>query len=58
MTRYGHDALTVAHDDVLPLADDPESGFFERAHGVEMVDARDLGQGLDGYFDFANVLAA
>ena len=31
--------------------------FFECAHGVEVTDARDLGQGLDGYFNFANILA-
>lgn len=31
---------------------------FSSAHGVLMVDAGDLGQGSDGYFDFANVLDA
>ena len=58
MARNSNNAQTVAHDDVLPLAHDPEASFLERANGVEMIDARDLRQGLDGYFDFANVLAA
>jgi hypothetical protein len=58
MSGNGHDALTVAHDNVLALAHYSEPGLFERAHGVEVIDAWDLGQGLEGYFDFANVLAA
>lgn len=52
-----HDALTVAHDDVLSLTDDLETGLLERPHGVEVIDARDLWQGLDDHFDFADVLA-
>ena len=58
MPRNGHDALTVAHDDVLALAHYSKPGFFERAHGVKVIDAWDLGQDLEDYFDFANVLAA
>jgi hypothetical protein len=58
MAGNSHDALTVAHDDVLALAHNSEAGLFKRAHGVEVVDAWDLGQGLYGYFDFANILAA
>ena len=57
MPRYGQDALTIAHDNVLSLAHHAETGLFECAHGVEVTDARDLGQGLDGYFNFANILA-
>jgi len=30
---------------MLALAHDMESGLFERAHGIEVTDARDLGQG-------------
>lgn len=45
MARNGHDALAVAHDNVLPLTHDPKTGLFECAHGVEMIDAGDLGQG-------------
>lgn len=53
-----HDALTIAHDDMLALAHNPESSFFERADGVKVIDARDLGHALDCHFDFANLLAA
>jgi len=53
-----HDALTIAHDNVSALAHYPESSFFERANGVKVIDARDLGQASDRHFDFANFLAA
>jgi hypothetical protein len=53
-----HDALTIAHDNVFALAHNPESGFFESADGVNVIDARDLGQASDHHFDFANFLAA
>ena len=58
VARNRHDALTVAHDDVLALTHDSESGLLECAHGVEVIDAWDLGQGLDSHFDFANFLSA
>jgi hypothetical protein len=29
---------------VLSLANDPEAGFFESAHGVKVIDAGNLGQ--------------
>ncbi len=41
----GHDALAVAHDDVLSLTHDPETSLFQCAHGVEVIYAGDLGQG-------------
>ena len=44
VTENGHDALTIAHDDVLALTHDPETGLFQYAHGVEVIDAGDLGQ--------------
>src|SRR5882672_9238701 len=53
-----HDALAVAHDDMLALAHHPETGLLERADSILVIDARDLGQGSDSYFDFANILAA
>jgi hypothetical protein len=58
MARNGHDVLTVAHDDVLALAHHSEPRLFEDTHSVKVIDARDLGQGLNGYFDFANILTA
>jgi len=58
VARNGHDTLTIAHDNMLSLRCYSKAGFFERPHGVEMIDARDLRQGLDGNFDFANVFAA
>ena len=39
-----HDALTVAHDDVLSLARDPEASLLQCAHGVEVIDAGNLWQ--------------
>jgi hypothetical protein len=58
MARDRHDPLAVAHDDVLALAHDLEAGLLQRTHGVEMIDAWDLGQGSDDNFDFANILTA
>jgi hypothetical protein len=43
---------------VLALAHDPESRFLEGANCLKMIDARDLGQGSDGHFDFAYFFAA
>ena len=45
VARNRHDTLTIAHDDMLALAHDTESALLERAHGVEVTDAWDLGQG-------------
>jgi hypothetical protein len=45
VARNDNDALTVAHDDVLALTHDPETGFFQRADGVEVIDAGNLWQG-------------
>src|SRR6266513_3453441 len=33
----GHDASAVAHDNVLPLTQDPKPRFFESAYGVEVI---------------------
>src|SRR4051812_3982575 len=44
VARNGHDALAVAHHDVLSLAHDSETGLLQRAHGVEVVDAGEPGQ--------------
>jgi len=35
----------IAHDNVLSLSHDPKAGLFQRAYGVEMIDAGDIGQG-------------
>ena len=40
----GHNALTIAHHDVLSLAHDPETRLLECAHSGEMIDAGKLGQ--------------
>ena len=40
----GHDALSVAHHDVLSLARDPEASLLQCAHGVEVIDAGNLWQ--------------
>jgi hypothetical protein len=45
VARSGHDALTIAHDDVLSLSHYAKAGLFERAHGVQVIDAGDLRQG-------------
>ena len=45
VTRDGEDSRPVRHNDVLALADHRESGLFEGADGVKMIDAWDLGQG-------------
>ncbi len=44
VARNGHDALTIAHDDVLSLTRNAESGLLQCAHGVEVIDAGYLGQ--------------
>ena len=46
VARDREDPLPIGHHDVPTLAHDPESGFLERPNGVEMVDSRELGQGL------------
>ena len=45
VARDGQNARTVRHDDVLALTDDRKTCLLKGAHCVEMVDARDLGQG-------------
>jgi hypothetical protein len=37
--------LTVAHNDMFSLAHNPEPGFFQRTYGVEVIYAREFGQG-------------
>ena len=54
---HGQDALPVGHDRVLALADNAKPGLSECANGIEMVDARDLSQGLDRDLDFPHLLA-
>lgn len=56
--RNGEDPRAVGHNDVLALADNDEADFLERADRVEVVDAVDLGQELNGHVDFANLFAA
>lgn len=50
----GQDTLAIRHDDMLALTRDPKPRLFEGSHSIEVIDARNLGQGLDRDFDFAN----
>ena len=43
--RDSHDALAIAHDDMLPLTRDAKAGFLECAHSVKVIDARNTRQG-------------
>jgi hypothetical protein len=45
VARDRQDPLAVAHHDVLALTHDPEAGFLQRPHRVQMVDAGKPGQG-------------
>jgi len=45
MARNRDYPLAVTHYDVLSLAKDPEPGLLQRPYGIEMVNARELGQG-------------
>ncbi len=45
VTRDREDARLVGHNDVFALADHGKPGLFESADGIEMIDARNLGQG-------------
>lgn len=43
--RNRQDARAVRHDNVLALTDDHEPSLLQGAHGIEVIDARDLRQG-------------
>ena len=45
VARDSQNARAVRHNDVLALADDRETCLLEGTCCIEMVDARDLGQG-------------
>jgi hypothetical protein len=45
MARGGQDARAAGHNDVLAFADHRKAGLFESADNIEMIDARNLGQG-------------
>ena len=45
MARDGQNALAVAHDDVLSLTHDLESGFSERSYCIKVIYTRKLWQG-------------
>jgi len=53
-----YNTLTVAHYEMLTLAHNPETGLFQCAHCLQMIDAGNLGQCLNCYFNFADILAA
>src|SRR5207344_65224 len=55
VTRNGENPLPVGHHDMFALARNPEAGFLEGPHGIEVIDAWNLGQGLHRNFDFANL---
>jgi hypothetical protein len=54
VTWNGQDPLPIRHYDVFALARDPEPGFLQGSHSIEVIDARNLGQGLHRDLDFAN----
>lgn len=45
VTRNSQNARPIAHDDVLALTKNDEAGLFEGAHGIEVIDSRQFGQG-------------
>jgi len=45
VARDSQDAPAVRHNDVLALTHDRETRLLESTHCIEMVDARDFGQG-------------
>lgn len=45
VTRDGQDASATGHDDVLALTHDYKARLLQGAHGIKMVDARDLWKG-------------
>ena len=49
--------LPVPQHGVLSLARNPGPGLLERAHSIEVIDARNLGQVLYRDLDFANLFA-
>ncbi len=53
MTRNGKDPGAIGHNDVLSLASDSESSFFEGPNGVQVVNTGNLGHRLRDV-DFAN----
>ena len=44
VTGNGENTLPIGHYDVLALARDPETGLFERAHCIEVIDSGQLRQ--------------
>ena len=45
VTRDGEDPRAVGHNDMFALTDYRKSGLFESTDRIEMIDARDFGQG-------------
>lgn len=43
--RYGNDARTIAHDNVLSLTRDVKAGFLKSAHSIKVIDTWDARQG-------------
>lgn len=46
VTRNGHNALAVGHDDMLALARDAKADLLEHPDRVEVIDAREFGHAL------------
>lgn len=57
MARHRQDPLPVCHDDMFALAGHTKSYLLQRPNCVQMVDARDLAQGLYRNLEFADLLA-
>jgi len=55
VARNGHNANTIRHDDVFTLAQDSKAGLFQSLHGIEMIDAGNLGT-LHRHPHFADIL--
>lgn len=45
VTRDRKNACPIGHNDMFALTDYRKSGLFESADRIEMIDARDFGQG-------------
>lgn len=44
VTRDGEDAISIAHHDVFTLTHESKSCLLQRAHGVKVIDSRNLWQ--------------
>ena len=57
VARNRKNAAPVTHHNVLPLADDLETGFFQSTNGPQMIDAGQLRHNSSWNFDLAHLRA-